>query len=590
MVKDCEKLNKKKEKDAQQGKSTQKKTYPECGTCGKKNHPEERCCQGAGAHLKPKRTRPEDSTDNKPNPKAQKPQNKQTSSSPQSSSSNDESKKLTSPRLQYNELISVRQYIRSDPPTQTFHQYNQQLMGYPSVVWQQQMEKATIITYNNTHLFPKPIPVWDPDYTTTFTTRFRPIPLIDDYNPTYIDPDYGRDPYWDTEIYNQDLLQFQYALDDIEHYNKTVHENPPITHNKKTRALIENWQMNDGTNHPVFLNPLGTENPETTAESIPQSLLDEKQFQNVLITKDGEPDCIPLSTNINLKCKKRMLYFPMDFGELTIDGLIDTGALSSAIPEMDLRKIRLLSPQSVIREGPPPNFQIMVANGQLETPKNTIELKFEVGDIEFHEIFIVTEHLTGPIIGLMFLQRNHTVLDMRQGILNFPFFSMQLKTADHKYFNVLEPILNPTEITIFTREREGSLNSNLPRRSRSFASNESENEYGNMGRNRRNINSRTNTECDRNSVTGNSSAEINRLSSELNSRISREMDEMMNSVSAQIQRAISDAISTQVLPQIQKVIMAGSGHGTRKGWGAPSERPELISEVQRNLNAKKLEK
>ena len=232
MVKDCEKLKKKNEKDAQQGKSTQKKTYPECGTCGEKNHPEERCWQGAGAHLKPKRTRPEDSNDNKPTSKAQKPQTKTTSSSSQSSSSNDESKKLTSPRLQYNELISVRQYIRSDPPTQTFHQYNQQLMGYPSVVWQQQMEKATIITYNNTHLFQKPIPVWGPDVTTTFTTRFRPIPLIEDYNPTYIDPDYGRDPYWDTEIYNQDLLQFQYVLDDIEHYNKTVHESPPITHNK----------------------------------------------------------------------------------------------------------------------------------------------------------------------------------------------------------------------------------------------------------------------------------------------------------------------------------------------------------------------
>ena len=132
--------------------------------------------------------------------------------------------------------------------------------------------------------------------------------------------------------------------------------------------------MSDSTNHPVFPNPLGTENPENCAETTPQSLLDEQQFQNVLITKDGEPDCIPLSTKINLKCKKRMLYFPMDFGELTIDGLIDTGALSSAIPETDLRKIRLLSPQSVIREGLPPNFQIMVANGQLETPTSTIEL------------------------------------------------------------------------------------------------------------------------------------------------------------------------------------------------------------------------
>ena len=211
--------------------------------------------------------------------------------------------------------------------------------------------------------------------------------------------------------------------------------------------------MNDGTNHPVFPNPWGTEDTETCAEPTPQSLLDEKQFQNILITEEGEPDCIPLSTSINLKCKKRMLYFPMDFGESTIDGLIDIGALSSAFPELDLRTIRLLSPQSVIRVGPLPNFQIMVANGQLETPKSTIELEFEVGDIEFHEIFIVMENLTGRIIGIMFLQRNHTVLDMRQGILNFPFFSMQLKTADHNYSNVLEPILNPTEIIIPPNDR-----------------------------------------------------------------------------------------------------------------------------------------
>ena len=137
-----------------------------------------------------------------------------------------------------------------------------------------------------------------------------------------------------------------------------------------------------------------------------------------------------------------------------------------------------------------------------------------------------------------------------------------------------------------SREWEDSLNSNLPGRPRSFASNESENEDGNMGETQRNISSKTNTECDRNSIIGNSSAEVNRLLSELNSRISREMDEMMNSVSVQIQRAISDAISTQVLPQIQNVMKAGPGHGTRKGWDVPAERPELISEVQRNLNAK----
>ena len=35
----------------------------------------------------------------------------------------------------------------------------------------------------------------------------------------------------------------------------------------------------------------------------------------------------------------------------------------------------------------------------------------------------------------------------------FPFFSMQLKTADNRYFNVLEPILNPTEVTIPSKKR-----------------------------------------------------------------------------------------------------------------------------------------
>ena len=61
---------------------------------------------------------------------------------------------------------------------------------------------------------------------------------------------------------------------------------------------------------------------------------------------------------------------------------------------------------------------------------------------------------------------------------------------------------------------------------------------------------------------------------------------MMNSVSVQIQRAINDAISNQVLPQIQDAIMAGSGHVTRKGWNVPAERPETNSEVLRNVGAR----
>ena len=88
----------------------------------------------------------------------------------------------------------------------------------------------------------------------------------------------------------------------------------------------------------------------------------------------------------------------------------------------------------------------------METPKALVELEFEVGDIEFHEIFIVLDNLTGPIIELM-LQSNHTVMDMRQGILKFPYFSMQLKTGDHKYSTVMEPILNPCDIILPPNDR-----------------------------------------------------------------------------------------------------------------------------------------
>ena len=120
----------------------------------------------------------------------------------------------------------------------------------------------------------------------------------------------------------------------------------------------------------------------------------------------------------------------MDFGELNIDGLIDTGALSSATAEADLRKIPLLAPHTKSIEGPPPEFQIMLANGQSEAPIATVKLQFEVGHITFREKFIFMTNLRSPLIGLLFLQRNRTILDVPRGFLNFLFFSLQLKNED----------------------------------------------------------------------------------------------------------------------------------------------------------------
>ena len=92
--KSCPKLKKKKELEDKNGKKPQRPTYPECSTCGKKNHPVERCWKGAGAHLRPKRTRPEDKADDTSGDEksSKKSTNPETASSGQSNSRKTDSK------------------------------------------------------------------------------------------------------------------------------------------------------------------------------------------------------------------------------------------------------------------------------------------------------------------------------------------------------------------------------------------------------------------------------------------------------------------------------------------------------------------
>ena len=78
-----------------------------------------------------------------------------------------------------------------------------------------------------------------------------------------------------------------------------------------------------------------------------------------------------------------MLYFPLVFGEWTIDHPIDTGALSSVISVAHCEKIKQIAPQKILKQGPAPDFEIMMDDGQLEAPIATTELHFEVSDVIF---------------------------------------------------------------------------------------------------------------------------------------------------------------------------------------------------------------
>ena len=197
------------------------------------------------------------------------------------------------------------------------------------------------------HIIHKIFPTYEYDYTENFDTQFRPLPEVVAYDAYFVDPQYGFDLYWDEELYDQDKLEYK------DTYNKP---NDQIEFDD----LITDAHVSDALRHALIdlrtVNPIL---PDTSAlpnfrlrpqnQQRQTAVIDGQILPQLQVTLDGLTRFFPLSTNLPLKNKRKMLHFPMDFGELNIDGLIDTGALSSAIPEVELRKVRLLAPHTKIK-------------------------------------------------------------------------------------------------------------------------------------------------------------------------------------------------------------------------------------------------
>ena len=216
------------------------------------------------------------------------------------------------------------------------------------------------------HIIHKTLPTYEYDYTDNFDTQYRPLREVVAYDAYCVDPQYGLDPYWDEELYDQDKLEYkatynkpsdQIECDDL---ITDAHVSDALRY-----ALIDLWIVNP---HLPDTSSLPNFQPRPQNLQRQTAVIDEQILPQLQVTPDGLTRFLPLSTNLPLNNKRKMQYFPMDFEKLNNDGLIDTGALSSAIPEADLRKIRLLAPHTILNEGPPPELQIMVANGQLVAP------------------------------------------------------------------------------------------------------------------------------------------------------------------------------------------------------------------------------
>ena len=158
---------------------------------------------------------------------------------------------------------------------------------------------------------------------------------------------------------------------------------------------------------------------------------------------------LPLTSTVVLKRKREMLYVPLDFeNNLKVDALVHSGAFVSDIAQDDLDTIKQNAPNNILKIDEPPNFQIQVANGQLEKPLATATLKFEIGDKTFAENFVVMKKLTGTILGLHFMRYNSVVIDKTHGLIHFPHLTMQVKTALSEATTKPQPVITDEALTI----------------------------------------------------------------------------------------------------------------------------------------------
>ena len=200
----------------------------------------------------------------------------------------------------------------------------------------------------------------------------------------------------------------------------------------------------------ILRNEIGLTTYDNGDDNISPLEITTSQIQAQLVRDDITNELyMPLSSTIVLKRKKEMLYVPLDFKNgLTIDALVDSGAYASAIAQKELDRIQQQAPSNILKIDDPPNFQIQVANGQLEKPIATATLKFDIGDHKFAENFVVMKNLTGPIIGLHFMKHNSVVIDTTHGLIHFPHLTMQVKSASSQASAEPQLVLIHDSITI----------------------------------------------------------------------------------------------------------------------------------------------
>ena len=194
-----------------------------------------------------------------------------------------------------------------------------------------------------------------------------------------------------------------------------------INHNESAPDNNSSSQTTEEDTHDTTKIPISHNDFPTALNSIKEYITE----------RDGDT-YIPLHSTMVLKNRRRMLYLPLEFCELTMDGLVDSGAFINAMSWSDYNVIKMNSDNCVIKVYPRPPFKIECANAQLEQPIATADIQFNIGTYTFTDTFVILSKTSSPIIGLNFMRNHQSVIDTANGTITFPHVGMTLAIADEK--------------------------------------------------------------------------------------------------------------------------------------------------------------
>ena len=302
-------------------------------------------------------------------------------------------KKLITPRLRFGEKVDARAYSTEDPSTTYVNNTTIECNGTPTEDWLRRQALASIK---------------------------RPYPQTEQEETYNHDKDYRENPQHANLPTKPHLINRE----------RSVANQPGFPQHGNAPDDCPSSQQNKEHNHDyikAFISP----------DDFPTSLNSIKEY---VTEKNGEA-CIPLHSTIVLKRRRRMLYLPLEFGEITMDGLVDSGAFINAMSLSDYNAIKMNSESCVIKEYPQPRFKIECANAQLEQPIATADIQFNIGTYTFADTFVILSKTSFPIIGLNFMRNQQAVIDTANGTINFPHVEMTLAMTDEmKKCNPVQPL------------------------------------------------------------------------------------------------------------------------------------------------------